>query len=122
MPEANTDIRRFVDELTKIEFDHVEDVRKYAYKLRDLQRAVAIEAELSADELQSLLMMTPLSPTESPGTTRKRAKMVATHLRRTGEYARSSAISSVKLWTSMKRHYGSLIKPTTKKKKTLNFD
>lgn len=122
MPEGNPDIRRFVDELTKIEFEHVEDVRRYAYKLRDLQRAVAIEAELSADELQGLLQMTPVSSTESGGTTRKRAKMVATHLRRTGEYARSGAISSVKLWSSMKRHYGQLMTPDDKKKKKLDFN
>lgn len=122
MADAASDIRRYVDELTRIEFEHVDDVRRYAYKLRDLQRAVAIEADLSADELQALLEMTALSPTEGGGTTRKRAKMVASHLRRTGEYARSSAISAVKLWSSMRRHYGSLIKPPTKKKKTLNFN
>ncbi len=116
-------LRKIVDDLSRIEFEHVEDVRRYAYKLRDLQRAVSIEADLSADELQAQLELTPLSPTEGGGTTRKRAKMVATHLRRTADYARASAISAVRLWSSMRRHYGSLMKPEkASKKKSLNFN
>ncbi|GLU49849.1 hypothetical protein [Nocardiopsis ansamitocini] len=120
MSESTATAKKLLDEMGKIEFENASDIRRYATKLRELQRAIAMEVELSADELEAALATVALTSTESMATSRKRAKAVASHLRRAGSRARESAISSVSLWGSVRKHYGILM-GAEKPRKSMNM-
>jgi len=100
-----------ISDLEEIEFNSGSDIREYTEKVRKLSKALAMELDYSAQELQARLKDLPPADGESPRAMRAKARSVARHLRRSAEAQRTVGIESVRTWGSMLKHFGHLIKP-----------
>ncbi|MFE0270513.1 hypothetical protein ACFWZ7_26175 [Nocardiopsis alba] len=111
-----------LDELEGIEFETGSDIRLYTEKVRRLSRAIAMELDYSAQELEAALKDLPPADGESRIAVRRKAKTIARHLRRASEAQRMVGIESVRTWGSMIKHFEHLIKPAKGKRKTINLE
>jgi hypothetical protein len=113
--------RQIIAELEAIEFDSGSAIRLYTEKVRRLSRALAMELEYSAQELEAALKELPPGAGEGQLTARRKARAVARHLRRSAEAQRNVGIEAVRTWGSLAKHYEHLVKPR-KRRKTLNLN
>lgn len=113
--------KTIIDELEMIEFETGSDIRLYTEKVRKLSRAIAMELEYSAQELEASLKDLPPADGESSRAVRSKARSIARHLRRAAEAQRTVGIESVRTWGSMLKHFEHLIKPKGKRK-TINLE
>ncbi|MFC3997964.1 hypothetical protein ACFOVU_18665 [Nocardiopsis sediminis] len=120
MSAESTYAKQIISELEAIEFETGSDVRKYTELVRRLSRAVAMELEYSAQELEAVLKDLPPGDGDGHLTARIKARSVARHLRRAAEAQRTVGIESVRTWGSMLKHFEHLIKPK-KRKKTIDL-
>lgn len=113
--------RELFNELSDTEFLTGSDIRNYVDGHRRLSRALAMELEYSAQELEAVLKDLPPADGESNMAVRRKARSVAKHLRRAAEAQRTVGIESARTWGSMLKHFEHLIKPK-KKRKIINLD
>ncbi|WP_017578566.1 hypothetical protein [Nocardiopsis kunsanensis] len=109
--------RKLVAELEKIELNTGSDIRKYTERVRRLSRALAMELEYSAQELEAGLRDLPPASGQSRIGVRKRSKQVAKHLRRAAEAQRLVGVEGVRTWGSVTKHFGHLIRKGNRAKK-----
>jgi len=114
--------KQIISELEDIEFNTGSDVRLYTEKVRRLSRAIAMEMEYSAQELEALLKDLPPAEGESRLAVRRKARSIAKHLRRSAEAQRLVGIEAVRTWGSMLTHFEHLIKPKKGKRRTINLE
>ncbi|MEV2279224.1 hypothetical protein AB0I72_26965 [Nocardiopsis sp. NPDC049922] len=113
--------KQIISDLEAIEFETGSDIRKYTETVRKLSRALAMELEYSAQELEAALKDLPPEPGESARAVRSKARSIARHLRRSAEAQRTVGIEAVRTWGSMVKHFEHLIKPQ-KKRKTIDLN
>ncbi|OLT29316.1 hypothetical protein BJF83_12080 [Nocardiopsis sp. CNR-923] len=118
--EANY-AKQIIAELEEIEFETGSDIRRYTERVRRLSRALAMELEYSAQELEAVLKDLPPGDGESHRAVRSKSRSIARHLRRSAEAQRTVGIEAVRTWGSMVKHFEHLIKPK-KRKKTINLE
>ncbi|WP_028647877.1 hypothetical protein [Nocardiopsis sp. CNT312] len=113
--------QQIITELEGIEFETGSDIRKYTERVRRLSRALAMELEYSAQELEASLKDLPPADGESHMAVRRKARSIARHLRRSAEAQRTVGIEAVRTWGSMVKHFEHLIKPK-KRRKTIDLE
>ncbi|MEV2279356.1 hypothetical protein AB0I72_27645 [Nocardiopsis sp. NPDC049922] len=113
--------QQIIAELEGIEFETGSDIRKYTERVRRLSRALAMELEYSAQELEAALKDLPPADGESHMAVRRKARSIARHLRRSAEAQRTVGIEAVRTWGSMLKHFEHLIKPQ-KRRKTIDLE
>lgn len=104
------------NELADREFNTGSDIREYTDGLRRLARALAMEMEYSAQELEALLKELPPADGESRLAVRRKARTIAKHLRRAAEAQRTVGVEGARTWGSLLNHFEHLIKPAKRKK------
>ena len=118
-PTERSELKRIMADLEMIEFSTGSDIRRYTETVRKLSRALAVELEFSAQELEAALKEMPPGPGESRLAMRRKARSVARHLRRAAEGQRIVGIEAVRTWGSMLKHFEYMVK--RKKRKTLDL-
>ncbi|WP_017587635.1 hypothetical protein [Nocardiopsis ganjiahuensis] len=113
--------RDLFNELADREFHTGTDIREYTDGLRRLSRALAMELEYSAQELEAVLKDLPPADGESHMAVRRKARTIAKHLRRAAEAQRTVGIEGARTWGSLTKHFEHLIKPK-KKRKVIDLD
>ncbi|MFE1399241.1 MULTISPECIES: hypothetical protein [Nocardiopsis] len=108
--------KQIISDLEAIEFETGSDIRRYTETVRKLSRALAMELEYSAQELEAALKDLPPGDGESHLAMRRKARSVARHLRRSAEAQRMVGIEAVRTWGSMIKHFEHLIKPKKKRR------
>ncbi|MFE6387658.1 hypothetical protein [Nocardiopsis dassonvillei] len=122
MTEANTErseLKRIMADLEAIQFETGSDIRHYTETTRKLSRALAVELEFSAQELEAALKELPPGGGESRLAMRRKARSVARHLRRAAEAQRLVGVEAVRTWGSMLKHFDHLVK---RKKRRRSLD
>ncbi|MCY9787165.1 MULTISPECIES: hypothetical protein [unclassified Nocardiopsis] len=119
MAEANTErseLKRIMADLESIEFETGSDIRRYVETTRKLSRALSMELEFSAQELEAALRELPPGDGESRLAMRRKAKSVTRHLRRCAEAQRTVGVEAVRTWASLHKHFEYLVKRKKRKK------
>ncbi|WP_174545758.1 hypothetical protein [Nocardiopsis dassonvillei] len=111
-----SDARKIIADLDAIELDTGSDIRRYTETVRKLARALAMELDYTAQELEAALREMPPADGVSRLASRARARSVARHLRRAAEAQRAVGIESVRTWGSLRKHFEHLVKRRTKRK------
>ncbi|APC37832.1 hypothetical protein A9R04_25535 [Nocardiopsis dassonvillei] len=111
-----SEARRIIAELDAIELDTGSDIRKYTETVRKLARALAMELEFTAQELEAALAELPPAQGESRLAVRRKARSVARHLRRAAEAQRTVGVEGVRTWGSLRKHFEHLVKKRPKRK------
>lgn len=115
-PTERSELKRIMSDLEMIEFETGSDIRRYTETVRKLSRALAVELEFSAQELEAALKELPPGPGESRLAMRRKARSVARHLRRAAEGQRVVGVEAVRTWGSMLKHFEYLVKRKKRKK------
>ncbi len=119
-PTERSELKRIMADLEAIEFETGSDIRRYVETTRKLSRALSVELEFSAQELEAALNELPPGDGASRLTMRRRARSVARHLRRAAEAQRAVGVESVRTWASLHKHFEYLVK-RKKRKKSLDL-
>ena len=109
-PTERSELKKIMSDLEMIEFNTGSDIRKYTETVRKLSRALAVELEFSAQELEAALRYLPPGPSESTLGVRRKARSVARHLRRAAEGQRVVGVEAVRTWGSLRKHFEHLVK------------
>jgi hypothetical protein len=81
-------------------------LREYCENGRTLIRPLYNELHIAADELEAMLRLVPSNDPSFGGLdSRVRAKIVAGHLRRSGDAAEAAVVSLVKCFMSYRKHF-----------------
>lgn len=118
MTEATerSELKRIMADLESIEFETGSDIRRYTETVRKLSRAMSMELEFSAQELEAALKELPPGSGESRLAMRRKARSVARHLRRAAEGQRVVGVEAVRTWGSLAKHFEYLVKRKKSKK------
>ena len=122
MSAESTYAKALISELESIEFMTGSDVRQYSERVRKLSKALAVELEYGAQELEASLRDLPPGPDDGRFTARRKARSVARHLRRAAEAQRTVGIESVRTWGSLEKHYEHLLKNRAKPRKVMDLE
>lgn len=109
-PTERSELKRIMADLEMIQFETGSDIRRYTETVRKLSRALAVELEFSAQELEGALRELPPGDGGSRLATRRKARSVARHLRRAAEGQRIVGVEAVRTWGSMLKHFDYLVK------------
>ncbi|MFE5329425.1 plasmid transfer protein TraA [Embleya sp. NPDC056575] len=91
-------------------------LREYCDRARKAFRLLAIELNVSAEELQAFLKEVPDPPAGSGfSPSHKRARLIAGHVRTAADASQHAAASMVRAWRSFERQYELEMNPTKKK-------
>ena len=115
-PTERSELKRIMADLEAIQFETGSDIRNYTETTRKLARALAMELEFSAQELEAALRDLPPGSGVSRLAMRRKARSVARHLRRAAEAQRAVGVEAVRTWGSLRKHFEYLVKRKKHKK------
>lgn len=96
--------------LSGVEIRGTQDVALYSEAMRDICRAMAMEVDFTAAELQSVLGRAGTSLTDK-FTARMKARKVTRRLRRARDLLNGAAIEAVKFWATYRMEYDPVLRP-----------
>jgi hypothetical protein len=99
-----------IPNLSAYELRGTQDVALYSQALRDMSRAIAMEIDYTAAELQATLSRAGLSLGDK-FTARVKAWKVTRRLRRARDLYNGAAVEAVKFWATYKQEYDVAIQP-----------
>lgn len=100
-------------------------LRQYCDRARKAFRILAIELNVSAEELQAFLMEVPDPPAGSGrNPSHKRARLVAGHIRTAADASQHAAASMVRAWRSFEKQFELEMNPQKRatRKPTFQFE
>ena len=113
--------QKLMAELSAIEFNTASDIQTYTRRVRDLTRALAVELEYGAEEIEARLRGVEPTGDDTALTVARKARTTARHLRRSAEATRSAGIEAVRTWGSLRKHFESQMDPQRKPKKKIDL-
>ena len=96
--------------LSTFELRGTEDIAQYSAALRDTGRALALEVDYTAAELQTILAKAGMTLGDKL-TARLKARKVTRRLRRYRDLQNGAAIEAVKFWATYRAEYDTLFRP-----------
>lgn len=102
-----------IPNLSAFEIRGTQDVALYSTALRDVSRALAMEVDYTAAELQATLQRAGLSLGDK-WTARMKARKVTRRLRRARDLYNGAAIEAVKFWATYRMEYDPVLRPSAK--------
>ncbi|CAM3656485.1 hypothetical protein GCM10009799_47490 [Nocardiopsis rhodophaea] len=121
MSAEGSEAKKLLDELANIEFNAGSDIAKWATKMRLILKALSMELEYGAQEIEARLSEVPAPEGSSGVVVARKAKSVGRHARRSAEAARKSAVEVVRTWASVERQFDYVLAPQTKRKKPIDL-
>ncbi|CAL9359526.1 hypothetical protein [Nocardiopsis dassonvillei] len=115
-PTERSELKRIMNDLESIQFETGSDIRKYTETVRKLSRALAVELDFSAQELEAALKEMPPGSGVSRLAMKRKARSVARHLRRAAEGQRVVGVEAVRTWGSLRKHFEYLVKKRPRRK------
>lgn len=113
--------KKIIEHMEAQEFNSASEIKEYANNARDLLKAIAVEIEFGAQELEARLKELPPGDGEGRATAMRKAKSVSRHLRKAAKATRSGATESTRTWASLQRQYDHIIKPKKERKKKIDL-
>lgn len=105
---------RRIPELAAIEFDSVENIKKYADELRDHFRDLTNEIDTALSDLQAILEEQEVAGNKFDA--RMKARKAVRPLRRVANRTYTARIDVVRFWATFTRVYADVINPQKKRK------
>jgi len=102
--------RQKIPNLSAFEIRGTADVAAYSEALRDVSRAIAVEVDYTAAELQATLSRAGMSLGDK-WAARWKARKVTRRLRRARDLYNGAAIEAVKFWATYRMEYDPMLKP-----------
>lgn len=104
---------RSIPNLSAFEIRGTQDVALYSTALRDVSRAMAMEIDFTAAELQTTLSRAGTSFGDK-WTARTKARRVTRRLRRARDLYNGAAIEAVRFWATYRQEYDPMLRPARK--------